>query len=241
MRILLTSDWHLDAATAGFVRFDDLRATVRRIVDVAIAERVALFVFMGDLSNPDSVRVHASIEVAVEAAMNLARSGIPSRWLTGNHDVVEDGSGASTLSPLRPLSGVESTNPYPMVRVYDGPCFESIGGVGVLALPFTSRARAYDPAEVVSQFEANLPILVVGHLNIEGIEPGSETTDFPRGREVFLPIRVIRERMPKALVANGHYHRRTQYNGIHIPGAIASLTFGEQLNVPGVLIAEVAS
>lgn len=239
MRILLTSDWHLDASTAGFVRFDDLRDAVRRVVDLAIAERVALFAFLGDLADPDSVRVHAAAEVAVDAATRLARAGIPSRWLTGNHDVVEDGSDVSTLAPLRPLQGVAKVNP--LIRVYDAPALEVFGGCDVLALPFTSRAKAYDPAEAVDANGTDAPALVLGHLNIEGIEPGSETTDLPRGREVFLPLAKIRERFPNALVANGHYHRRQCFEGVHVPGAIARLTFGEGDNEPGILIAEVGA
>ena len=128
-----------------------------------------------------------------------------------------------------------------MIRVYDGPCLEVFGGCDVLALPFTSRAHAYDPAEAVRQNGTDAPALVLGHLNIEGIEPGSETADFPRGREVFLPVPLIRERFPNATIACGHYHRRQVFQGVHIPGSLARLTFGEEENEPGFLIAEVGT
>ena len=69
----------------------------------------------------------------------------------------------------------------------------------------------------------------------------------PRGREVVFPIAEVarlRKRAP-FLAVNGHYHRRQKFVDpktkleIQVPGSAARLTFSEEKNEPGFLIARV--
>lgn len=250
MKVLITSDWHLDWTTAGMNRFDDVFAAVNDTVQVAKRLKVDAFIFTGDLTNPDSLRAHAASEVAVLVAATLWNDhGIMSRWVVGNHDVVE--SGSPTRLPLHTLASVralEHAFGSTCVRVYDAPTVERFGDLAIVALPFVPRSHAYDPAEFVREVgvglgmpevEEGASVLVLSHLNIEGIESGSETTDMPRGREVFLPLADIRKRWPDAVIVNGHYHKRQTFNGVQIPGSLERLTFGEEANEPGFLIVEV--
>jgi DNA repair exonuclease SbcCD nuclease subunit len=232
-KLIVTSDWHLDWTTAGVDRFDELTAAVERIVVEAKEKEVDGFLFLGDLCDPDSPRAWRAVSFAIRVAHDLDSSGIDALWLVGNHDVVEDGHGTSTLSPLRGAG----------VRVVDTPCSTVLADHEVVALPFTPRSHAYDPAEFVlngrSEFVGPSPRLVLGHLCIEGIEPGSETKDMARGREVFLPLEEIQRELPGALVFNGHYHRRQTFREVHVPGSLARLTRGERDNSPGYLMVEV--
>ena len=247
MKILVTGDWHTDAITAGVDRAEDVATAIGETVEAAIREEVDLYLFLGDLCDPDGVRSHRAAALGVHTAARLRHYGIASRWLVGNHDVIEDGSGSHTLAGISALSfgqrlGREDA------KVYDAPTVEAIGarggpGVDLVALPFTPRSHAYDPAAFIEELPgrvgAAMPVLIAGHLNIEGIGPGSETLDMPRGRDVFFPVEACRKRFPNALLLNGHYHTRQIFNGIVIPGSLERLTFGEERNEPGYLIVEI--
>lgn len=242
--LIVSSDWHLDAYTAGFSRHEDVKAAAMRVAGaaLALAERVGalhvLFAFLGDLCDPDANRSPRCIEVAVAVALLLRTAGIRSRWLVGNHDVIEDGSGTSTLAPLAALDPSGE-----VVRVLSEPAVEVINGKAFCWLPYVPRCLAYDPVEFVHRAVAAAPQVqvVAGHLNVEGIVPGSETNDMGRGRDAWFPLSAVRELWPDALLLNGHYHRaQVDPAGVVIPGSLARLTFGEQDNDPGYLEIELS-
>lgn len=265
MRIIVCSDLHLDRYTAGLCRFDDVTRSARAVVALAKSERCDGFAFMGDLADPGPA-AHRCSAFAIEVASDLASAGIWSRWLVGNHDVVEDGSGSSTLSPL--AAAIKRI-------VWERPYAEHLGsGVVAVALPHPPRGYSYVPEEFVRSVEvgcklgcretkAEAPIeevprsmasreasewvaprvvLVFGHLTVPGIERGSEVLDMPRGREVRYPIEAIRERWgDRVVMLNGHYHRscRRAQGPVIVPGSLERLTKSEVRNEPGCLILEV--
>lgn len=246
MKILVTGDWHLDARTAGLDRFEDLRRAVDWTVGVARDQGVDLYVNLGDLCDPDSTRSHRAVGLACETAAALAGHGIAQVWLAGNHDVIEDGTGATTLAALAGWSrgrGVRERAPVdiaeqPMhLKLYEG------HPVDLLLLPFTPRANAYDPTTLVNSIGVSTgakKLLVFGHLNVIGAEDGSEVEDFPRGREVVFPTDALLARFgDRCMLFNGHYHRRQIVRGVRMPGALGRLGFGEVGNPTGVLLVEV--
>lgn len=253
MKFLVTSDWHGDAFTCGLARFDDVARSARATVELAKRERCDGYVFMGDLADPGP-RAHRCSALAIELASDLARAGIWSRWLVGNHDVVEDGSGSSTLSPLasfaaRVFRAADLSQP-DLVGVWDTPEWWHLSPfseeIYAISLPHPARGRSYDPVEFIRSV-AGIPVdhravIIFGHLTVPGIEPGSETREMPRGREVRYPIEAIRERWgDRAVMLNGHYHRsyRRAESPVIVPGSLERLTKGEAGNAPGCLILEV--
>jgi hypothetical protein len=200
----------------------------------------SFFMFLGDLTNPNSRNVHHAVSFAVMVANWCADRGIHSIWLVGNHDIQEDGKRAThTLLPLAYLN-------QKLVHVYDEPTNDIVDTGSfkfrLIALPYTSIGRAYDPRTHVrgsvdawTAKDKHLPLMVAGHLNIEGIEPGSESGEMARGRDVFFPVEEVDELYPGALKLNGHYHRQHHFRGIHIPGCPLRLTHGEEKNEPGYL------
>lgn len=245
MKIAVTSDWHLDASTAGFDRFDDIREAIDEIVIRATDERISLFLFLGDLCDPDANRAPRCVSIAIDVAQRLRDRTITSRWLVGNHDVIEDGSGTNTLVPLAAAAkavGAGSRDEPPWVAVIDRPMVEIIAGVAFVWLPYVPRCASYDAGAFVRSAEVpdEIPIIVAGHLSISGIDPGSETHDMPRGRDLWLPREAIRERWgSRAFIVNGHYHAARVEPDLLIPGSLARLTFGEEANTPGFAIVEV--
>lgn len=249
MRIAVSSDWHLDKFTSGLCRYEDVTRSVRAVVALAKAERCDGFVFLGDLADPGPA-AHRCSAFAIEVASDLASVGIWSRWLVGNHDVVEDGSGSSTLSPLAAVASTSSVRvmarvpDLPLIGVWSDPAMEWIdGGVLAVALPHPARGKGYVPEEFIRAIERDPAfVLVFGHLTVPGIERGSEVLDMPRGREVRYPIEAIRERWgDRAVMLNGHYHRsyRRAQSPVIVPGSLERLTKSEARNEPGCLILEV--
>lgn len=239
---IVSSDWHADAFTSGVSRYADVAVAAFEVVEAAIREEVDLFLFLGDLSDPDNVRSHRASALACECAAKLNAKGIPSLWLTGNHDIVEDGQGTHTLSPLKAAQLAH-------VTVIDEPCVvrDSHLGIVYIGLPFTSRTSAYDAAKVVERARefydtgaGDEKVIIMGHLTIPGIHPGSESTTMARGRDFMFPVDAVAEHFPDALVMNGHYHRAQSFMTsrgflIEIPGALERLRHDEEDHVPSLM------
>ncbi len=262
MKILQTSDWHLDHKTHGVSRFDELHRAVDATVMTALEEEVDLYAFTGDLCDPDAGgdAVFECVEVAIWAASRLAGDGIPSVWISGNHDVIEDGRGRTTLAPLVGYAA----NTRGLVKVYESGMSDvlDLGSAQawgsrfceILALPYPSATKPYNMEEAfirnhgVQSFKGAEPRIILSHLAVPGVIPGEEVGEMARGRDVMYPIeRVLRgiadDDVTSAVMLQGHYHRQQSLNfgGVymHIPGSLAQLTFTEEHYKSGYLIIEV--
>jgi|SRR5271166_1187750 len=253
MKLLITADWHIDRYTAGLRRLPDLHRAALETVRYAIENEVDNYIHLGDMMNADSGScVFECLEVWLHLAALLAESGVQSHWLSGNHDVIEDGTGHTTLSPLHAFSRM-----FKSVHVHTNHGFSDMylrdgrtppERVMLLTLPFVPSMRAYDPLEVVQRClckaVAGMTVVIAGHMtDIPGILPGSETKDMARGRGIRFPreeaIALAKEHNIKLLMFNGHFHERQCFKGIHIPGSLERLTFGESHHQPGFILAEV--
>lgn len=233
LKIVVFTDLHLDEHTAGVPRFDDVAGAVRQVVQHAVAWRADLVLCLGDALNPDrGSAVFRCMRVLFEAATTLTRERIRNYWIRGNHDVIEDGSDESVLTPLRALERDYFT------KVFDAPALVDVLREGktaarVLALPYPSAAAPYDPdawvRENVISREQIFPLIVAGHLQFTGITPGEESEDMGRGRDVPFPLDALAEvEAPVKLFVNGHYHRGQVHRGVIIPGSMVRLRFGPQ-------------
>ena len=113
--------------------------------------------------------------------------------------------------------------------------------ISCLLIAASSNARACqldlpgEPSSWEQKIDAADVVFVGTHLMLEGIGHGSETSDSPRGRDVFFPIVEMRALFPNAVFCAGHYHRQQVYEGVHIPGSLVQLTRGELDHRPGFL------
>jgi DNA repair exonuclease SbcCD nuclease subunit len=246
MKIVNISDLHFDAVTAGVSRFAEVDAALERATAYAIdnLEVGDLFVFTGDAADPDSgpivLRAAASL---LRSAIQLSEAGIDSIWVKGNHDDALDGTGCSTLAPLRPLGNATAMNRGEggrgLVVVAEG----AVPGLHVgpdgeytaCCLPYPGSIF-YDPASALRDAATDgRPLLVFGHLVVPGLQQGEEAHEMARGKEVFFPVDALEEVRPKvALTLNGHHHRRqwVEKYDIHIPGSAARLRFGPEEGNP---------
>lgn len=241
MIIVCTGDWHLDRMTAGFDRFDDVSRGIDATIFAAIKQRADLYVFLGDLANPHSVRSHRAAAKAIESARKLRNSGIESLWIVGNHDVIEDGSGTSTLSALDAAGFVVASKPMLLSIGQSNKC--------VVALPHPPACAAYDPAEQIGKLHESIyqreigdlveVVLVAGHLSLPEATPGSESGEMARGRGYNWPVDEIKKHWPKAAIIGGHYHRGQSLSGVTFAGSLERLAFDEAENDPGFLMLEV--
>lgn len=237
MKLVATSDWHLDQSTAGVDRYDDTCQAIDVSVDAAIEMKANAYLMCGDLTDPNNVRSHRSVTKAIAVQRRLRENKVQPIFVAGNHDVIEDGSGKTTLSPLA-ATGFGSVYEQPTMQILE--C-----GVVFIALPFTALSHSYDPDEFIRKCAKAIgddprPVFIAGHLNLGGINPGSETTEMPRGRDVFWPMEAIRDCFPSnAAVVGGHYHTPQVYDGVTIIGSTVRLRFDERDNELGYLVMEV--
>jgi len=231
MKVLCTGDWHLDRSTAGYDRYADVTKAASETVDAACEQAVELYVFLGDLADPHSVRSHRAAAFALVMASSLAHNGIRSIWMTGNHDVIDDGSGGSTLLALR-AGGY---------MVHDSPGVQPLGAGHLIVMPHPPLGKWYDPAAWVADCAppGHQRVLVVGHLSLPGAQQGSESGDMARGRLHEWPVAEIKSRWPNAIIVGGHYHAQHSRDGIEFAGSLARLGFDEESNQPGYVIVEV--
>lgn len=245
MIVVAVSDTHADWHTHSKPRFDEVARGMRRSVEVARDRKATLYVHAGDHCDPDSGPiVFKCVELLIEVASDLREAGIPSLWLAGNHDVVEDGTGDTVLSPLRGLSD-------PGVQVVEGPRDLVFPGGGrrlfVRCLPFTPNSAPYDPREVLRaplERESHDAAIAVSHLTkVGGAQEGDETSEMPRGRGIEFPFDAVQD-SPFSAIIQGHYHtrqvvRRPRCPPMFVVGSMARLTHGEEEHEPGILVLEV--
>lgn len=239
--LVCVSDLHADWATLGVSRFDEVAEGLRRAEQEAIKLKDSIFLCLGDIADPDTGGMtFKAIELVIRTACNLARHKIHSIWLAGNHDVNNTGEGATTLTPLkavRPqlISAVER----PEILIIP---HKKKGASRFVCLPFTEPSHGYDPAEFCREAEVDENTIVLSHLMLPGIVPGSESLDMPRGRQVAFPCK---ETAKAKLRLQGHFHKRQKFDPkdggvpIQIIGSLARLTFAEESNDPAILVIEV--
>lgn len=245
MKVVAASDFHTDAVTAGVPRFGEVaraaRASVQAAVDLRRGGEKVAYVFAGDLCDPDVVPdVLRATMLIFELIEILSGEGVESFWLAGNHDVIEDGSGLTTLSALRrfrPEIGCARAHVIEKPGLY-----EFVDGSNLVALPYTASSCPYDPAKVVREIlEEGCRNVVVSHLGVPGVQPGEESGEMARGREVLLPLAEVRN---ADLIIQAHYHRSQVFRPpgggcpVHVIGSLARLTHGEEGHRPGYLVVD---
>lgn len=250
LRFLITSDWHMDARTAGRPRFDEWVAHSELLIDIVKRREVDVVAFLGDAHDPGQGLGPLYAAELIRAALALTEAArLGSIWVAGNHDVVERYPVTTTLSPLVAVAEAycDFYDGQRFLWVSEHPETADVSGVKLLLLPYVSRTawRAGVTSAAALEEAANrdpgTPLVVLAHMTVPGAVQGSESQEMSRGRDVDLPDLAA---LAPALVANGHYHRHqvVRRDGVDvvIPGSPLRNTFGEAADQhKGCVIAEV--
>lgn len=253
MKMLLTSDWHLDAVTAGVPRRPEFENYLADLIAYVTDNDVDVIAVLGDYFDPGKMNGPELTARLLMYAQKLSTAGARRiLWIAGNHDVVETSGGFTTISALSTAiaggfcsghatewkGNTKIDRDHARHTVWEVPRVEDFGSYAVLGLPYQARS-AYQPAlldmaldEAKVMSAEGIPVIVLGHMTVPGAVVGSESHEMARGRDVDIPLASLAEIKP-VLVANGHYHKAQTVKGpggIHvvIPGSPARFTFGER-------------
>jgi DNA repair protein SbcD/Mre11 len=258
LKILHFADAHIDMANYGRhdpssglpLRVMDFLKSLDTIVDAAINEPVDLVIFAGD-AYKDRTPAPTYQREWGRRLMRLARAGIPTLLLVGNHDLAPALGRAHALETFDTLE-------VPHIQVIDRPRFlhpADLEGLPlqVLALPWISRSGLManldlgggEPAQVFEELEKRLtellhgwleaidptlPVVLTAHCSVQGARYGGERTVM-LGADLVLPASLVKD--PRLdYVALGHIHKPQDLNeGFHppviYPGSIERVDFGE--------------
>lgn len=266
MKLLVFSDIHLDAVTAGKPRRAEVVEFLRLVRDIAIAQQVELVIFSGDAHDSGWLLDPLYSAELIEA---LFLFHTPVIAIPGNHDVIDTSelfheAPISTLTPVRAAYRFLQAHRHP-VHVMERPELVRVGRSttkdwAVLALPYVSRAhramndRWLDEAFASAQrhVDEGYGLIVVGHLVVPGAAMGSESHEMAKGQDQLFPVERVAALKPKVVI-NGHYHARQVVTlpvlgapvapglEIVIPGSPLRFTFGEADEIAkGVTIMELS-
>lgn len=271
LKILHFADAHIDIANYGRhdadtglpVRVVDFLNALDQIVDRAIAEPVDLVLFAGDAYKDRNPQPTFQREWG-KRMMRLARAGIPTVLLVGNHDVSPASKRAHTLQEY-------STFEIPQIHVADrlqliGP--DRLGvDVQIASLPWVSRSALLTREETygksndeitmmleervaeglsraMERADPELPLILLAHASVSsmGATYSSERAVM-LGHELTLGPALVRDKRWD-YVALGHIHKHQSLNEdrhppIVYPGSIERIDFGEANEKKGFVLAEV--
>jgi len=235
MRIAIVGDLHLGRTVAGYDATPDVLSAWAEVVEDAAEAGASLLVQAGDVfdtSSPTPELTALAIGLLGDAASRFRYGAVV---LVGNHDLRHGVDRLDALAPVTAAARLSDAR-LSVVGVPSAFAFEDApGSPVVLALPYESRSRrawrdaaGYDAAIVDALGATTGPIVVVGHLDVEGARLGSEMIarggghPWPTGRGWVERVRVA---------VDGHYHApqtvRTGPWSIECVGSLARLDFGE--------------
>lgn len=239
-RMVVTSDWHLDARTGGVERREEIRrAVMDGPVRAAVEGRADLFAFLGDLCDPGGRSAVHDAAFPIEVARRLQEVAVPSAWLTGNHDVVLCDELRTTLDPLAEAR-------MHLVSVYRQATMDSSGpyGVRLLVLPYAAaeRWRWRDEVGLSRDVAGSGPLVALGHCtSFPDVVGGSEEVEFARGSGQPWPDGIATR---SVFAASGHFHEPQEIavdggrRKVHVPGSLVRLTFGDSERARGFMIVD---
>jgi len=249
MKILHTADLHigmtnysnLDPESGLETRLLDFLKTLDFMVDYAIEQTVDVFVLAGDAyktrdPSPTQQRGFG------ERIKKLAKAGIPVVMIVGNHDTPNAQGKANTLDIY---SALEIDN----VWVSRKPEFLNIptksGNLHIITAPWLHKNEFKDLGEkLVSMYgkisPANGPVILAGHLEVEGSSMGSEK-GLAIANDVTIPLSLLTDRRLN-YVALGHIHKHQVLNKdplVVYSGSPERIDFGEAKEEKGFIVAKI--
>ena len=245
-KIVAVSDLHLDWKTRGFERGRDVLAQLRLAVEYASDVGADLFACLGDVfdgHDPDE-RAWTLLGALQDEFRGLE---CPAIIVAGNHDVVDRAGCHSAVWPLRNDGGYGrhavfvaegvDTYPFPDFSVVTVPHVSRAhikAAIAVTPQEYLDAAAAHEIA-LDGKWRAQMPLVALCHLEVEGARPGAEV-DMVAGERLEIP-KVIRESPEVTVVLCGHIHEAQdvpRFPGGEVPAG-TSAGWDPQIHVVGTL------
>ena len=270
LKLLHFADAHIDMTNFGShdpetglpERVMDFLRSLDTIVQAAIYEKVDLVIFAGD-AYKDRAPAPTFQREWGRRLMRIAKAGIPTILLTGNHDISPSQRKAHAMQEFDTLAP-EHIRVVSSLRLLTPADLEGLP-VQVLAIPWITRAGVMqsisagetdeeDPLRVIengvsdwlnlalNETNPSIPTILTAHASVAGAKLGNEQ-EIKIGRDVILPLGLVCN--PRFdYVALGHIHRHQDLNlGSHppvvYPGSIERVDFGEVNEEKGFVIAQI--
>ena len=254
MKVLHTSDWHVGKLLRGMPRFDEHRAVLAEIAEIAARERVDRVLVVGDLFETMAPSPEAQA-VVWDALLALRESGAAVVVVGGHHD---QQSQLDAVAPVFERLGIHVLG---LPSVERG--VRDIAGARLVMLPWMSQRWAIKSEQLLgataaetAQFYAARVARLVAHLSegfaidtinivaahcmVQGGTLGGGERDAQLIDEYLVPAAAF----PAAAnyVALGHLHRAQNIAGaapIWYSGSPIQVDFGEEKDVKQVLLVDI--
>jgi DNA repair protein SbcD/Mre11 len=277
VKVVHTADLHIGLETHGPMnpqtglprRLEDFLVSLDHIVDRALAEQADLVIMAGDIyKGRDPTPTHQ--QLFARRIRRLVQANIPVMMLTGNHDLPNAVSRATSIDIFRDLEiagvTVARTPSLRTIETRSGPVL--IGAlpwitrstvlaqegarsltaeeleaemVEMIARLATELAEAVEARRLESGF-GNAPAILVAHVHAKEARDGAERM-LTVGNDPLVPI----DRLaiaPFDYVAMGHIHAHqvlARKPPAIYPGSIERVNFGEEREEKGFVVAEVTA
>lgn len=248
MKLLHFSDIHigmenyakLDPETGLSTRLLDFFNVFDFIINLAIKEEVDAVVFAGDAyktrdPNPTQQRGFG------ERVKKLAKAGIPTVLVVGNHDTPNAEGKANTLDIY---SALEIDNVWVSRKVELLKVPTKSGILQIVTLPWLHKNDYKTVAEKIRLFydklAADTPAILLSHAEVEGSAFGSEK-GMAIANDVTIPLSLLQDKR-LSYVALGHIHKHQVLSTnplIVYSGSPNRIDFGEEKEEKGVCLVEI--
>jgi DNA repair protein SbcD/Mre11 len=269
MKILHFADLHLgmenygrlDASTGLHSRLVDFLRSFDELVDCAIAEKVDLVLFAGDVYRTRDPSPTQQREFAARVR-RIRAAGIPLFILIGNHDLPNAAGRANSVDIFDTLA-VEGVTIATQFGTYT---VQTRGGpLQIVALPWVLRSALLAREEfknlslldlnnlmldkvtrvlevLISELDPRIPTVLAAHGTVQGAVYGSERSVM-LGADLVLPPSLIGH-PAFAYAALGHLHKHQVLNA-HPPvvyaGSLDRIDFGEERDAKGFVLVELGA
>ena len=237
MKVLITGDWHIGVTSFGTIddsgrnsRLIDFERALQRSIDIAISEKVDLYICAGDIFHTNKPAIEDQ-RVFYRIIKRLEDSAINSRFIIGNHDY---NSKLGASHALRIFMDFLAGSNAKYVKIYDETTWEDFAnGNDLLKVCFYPyHAKQPELNDYRNHFQR---VALVCHSHLEGAVVGCEPFEIRDDKATKF------KDLPVDFVFAGHFHKPQILSKEPLafyPGSICPVDFNERNDVKGVVIVD---
>ena len=237
MKVLVTGDWHIGVSSFGIIdesgknsRLQDFEDAINRSIDIALNNRVDLYICAGDIFHTNKPSVEEQ-RVFFRILQRLEALELKSRFIIGNHDFNSKIGSSHALKLFMDL-----IYEWRFVKIYDQTSWELFSEKDE-QMPLLICFYPYhgeDPD--LRNIGCNGPIsrsALVCHSHLEGAIVGAEPFEIKSDTATKF------KHLPFNFIWAGHFHKPQKLSDIPLaiyPGSICPVDFNERNDVKGVVL-----